>query len=144
VESSKRFRRRGGHLFDVDASLCRQHEERLLLASVEGHREVVLLRDLRCLLDPEGADDVTPDVEPEDLTRASFRLGRPMREPDPTGLAAAADQHLRLDHHLPADGLGRRARLLGRRRDSTLRHWNPEVPKELLPLVLVEIHGARV
>ena len=63
-------------------------------------------------------------------------------ELDPAGLAAAAGQHLRLDDDLPADLLGRRARLLGARREPPLGDGDPEALEELLALVLVEIHRA--
>ena len=50
-------------LLDLDAALRREHEERLLRAAVERDREVVLLRDVGRLLDPELVDDVAVDVE---------------------------------------------------------------------------------
>ena len=62
-----------GDLLDVDAALGGEHEERLLGAAVEREREVVLLRDLRGALDPELADDVAADVEPEDLAPSPRR-----------------------------------------------------------------------
>jgi hypothetical protein len=46
VQAGERVGRLRRHLLDVDAALGREHEERLLRAAVEGHREVVLLRDL--------------------------------------------------------------------------------------------------
>src|SRR5439155_22572207 len=55
-----------GDLFDLDPSFGREHEEWLLRAPVESEREVVLLRDLGRLLDPEPAHDVASNVEPED------------------------------------------------------------------------------
>ena len=57
------------------------------------------------------------------------------------GLAATARQHLRLDDDGAAELLGRPARLLGRGREATLRDGDSEAPEELLPLVLVEVHG---
>ena len=69
VEPRDRAGVAGRDLLDLDAALRREHEERLLLAAVEGDREVVLLRDLRRVLDPELADDVAADVEAEDLAR---------------------------------------------------------------------------
>ena len=86
-----------GDLLDLDAALRREHEERLLRAAVERDREVVLLRDVGGLLDPELADDVAVDVEPEDLARLLLGVGRILGELDAAGLAAAAGQHLRLD-----------------------------------------------
>ena len=83
------------------------------------------------------------DVETEDLRRlrsASAGIGR---ELDAAGLAASAGQHLRLDDDRAAELFGRSARLGGRRAKAAVRNRDPEAPKELLPLVLVEIHGGR-
>ena len=113
----------------------------LLRAAVEGDREVVLLLDVRGLLDPEPADDVAADVEPEDLVRPLLRLVRAVRELDPAGLAAAARQHLGLDHDLAAELLGGSAGLLGGLGETPIRHGDAEAAEELLALVLVEIHS---
>ena len=67
----------------------------------------------------------------------------PLGELDPAGLAAAAGQHLRLDDDLAAELLGGRARLVGRRREASLGHGDPEALEELLALVLVEVHRRR-
>ena len=58
-------------LLDLDSALRREHEQRLLDASIEGQREVVLLRDVRRRLDPEPAHDVALDVQPEDVFACS-------------------------------------------------------------------------
>jgi hypothetical protein len=81
------------------------------------------------------------DVEPEDLAGARLRLVRRGGELDPSGLAAAAGQHLRLDDHRPAELFGRRARLLRARRQPAVRDGDAVPPEELLPLVLVQVHG---
>jgi hypothetical protein len=113
VQTRESFRRARSDLLDVDAALRREHEEGFLLTPVEGDREVVLLGDVGSRLDPDLADDVAADFQAEDLAGAGLGfLGRG-RELDPSGLAAAAGQHLSLDDHLPAaELLGRRARLL--------------------------------
>ena len=132
-------------LLDVHAALRREHEERLLLAPVEGDREVVLPRDVRRPLDPEPADDVAADVHAEDRCGVGLGLVGRVGELDPAGLAAAADEHLRLDDDLPAELLRGRPGLLRRRRQTPLGDGDPRAREELLPLVLVEIHGrARV
>ena len=64
----------GCDLLDLDAALGGQHEQRLLGTAVERDREVVLARDLGCLLDPETAHDVSVDVEAEDLAASSLGL----------------------------------------------------------------------
>ena len=141
MELGERLGALGGDLLDVHASLRREHEERLLLAAVEGDREVVLLRDVGGLLDPELADDVAADVEAQDLARARLGLLGRLGELDAARLAAPAGQHLGLDDDLAAELLGRRARLLGARRDASLGDRDARAREELLALVLVEIHG---
>ena len=130
-----------GDLLDLDAALRREHEERLLLAPVERDREVVLLRDVRGPLDPELADDVAADVEPEDVARLLLGVGGILGELDAACLPAAAGEHLRLDDDRAAERLRGGARLLGRRREPAVRDGDAEAPEELLPLVLVEVHG---
>ena len=93
-----------GDLLDLDAALRREHEQRLLRATVERDREVVLLRDVGRALDPEAPDDVPVDVEPEDVLRLLLGVVGALGELDAAGLAAAAGEHLRLD-----DDLRRRA-----------------------------------
>ena len=72
--------------------------------------------------------------------RASASSGD-VGELDPAGLAAAAGQHLRLDDDRPAELRGRGPRLLGARREPPLGHGNAVAAEELLPLVLVQVHG---
>ena len=54
---------------------------------------------------------------PRIVLRLLLGVGRVLGELDAAGLAAAAGQHLRLDDDRAAELLGRRARLLGRRRE---------------------------
>ena len=68
-----------GDLLDLDAALRREHEERLLRAAVERDREVVLLRDVGGLLDPDLLDDVAADVEADDLLRLLLGVRRDPR-----------------------------------------------------------------
>src|SRR5207248_6897058 len=97
VQSHERLRALLGDLLDLDPAPGREHEERLLRAAIEGDREVVLLGDVRGLLDPDLADDVAADVEPEDPLGLLLRVGWVLRELDAAGLATAARQDLRLD-----------------------------------------------
>ena len=83
------------------------------------------------------------DVEPEDLAGLRLRVRRVVGELDAAGLAAAAGQHLRLDDDLAAELLGRRPRLLRRRREPPVGDGNAEAPEELLALVLVEVQSGR-
>ena len=130
-----------GDLLDVDAALRREHVEQPLRAPVEREREVVLLRDVGGLLDPEPPHDVAADVEPEDLLRPLLGLVRVGGELDPAGLAAPAGEHLRLDDDRASEHLGRLACLGGGRREPPLGDGDPGALEELLALVLVEVHG---
>ena len=131
------------HLLDLDAALSREHEERLLRTAVEGDREVVLALDVRGLLDPERADDVAVDVEPEDVARLRLGVRGIVGELDAACLAAAAGQYLRLDDDGAAELLGRVARLLGRSREPSVGDRDPDSPEEILALVLVKVHRRR-
>ena len=82
------------------------------------------------------------DVQAEDVARLLLGVGRVDGELDAAGLAAPAGEHLSLDDDRPAELLGGRTRLLGRRRKPPLRDRDAELPEELLALVLVEIHAA--
>ena len=130
-----------GDLLDLDTALRREHEEGLLRATVERDREVVLLRDVGGPLDPELADDVAANVEPEDVARLGLGVRGILGELDSACLAAAAGEHLRLDDDRAAERRRRGARLLGRDGEPAVGHRNPDPTEELLALVLVEIHG---
>ena len=62
------------------------------------------------------------------------------RQLDATGLAPAADQHLRLDHHRVAELLGRGDGLVDREGDVAGRDRDAVAREELLALVLEEVH----
>ena len=132
-----------GDLFDLDAALRREHEQRLLDAAVERDREVVLLRDVGGALDPDLLDDVAANVEADDLLGLLLGVRRIVGELHAAGLAAAAGQHLRLDDDRAADLLRGLAGLLRRRRQAPLGDGDPELLEELLALVLVEVHWPR-
>ena len=71
----------------------------LLGGTVEREAGVVLLVDVRRLLDPDALDDVALDVHAEDVAGVLAHLGLVVGELDAAGLAAAADLHLGLDDH---------------------------------------------
>jgi hypothetical protein len=127
-------------LLDLDAALHAEHHERGLRGAVEQHGGVVLGRDLRGVLDPERVHDVAADVHAEDRARVLADLGLVGGELDPAGLAAPADQHLRLDDDGVADlARGRERRLDGARRPAG-RDREAVAREELLALVLEQIH----
>jgi hypothetical protein len=141
VQADERLRALLGDLLDLDAALRREHEERLLRAAVERDREVVLLRDVRGLLDPELADDVPADVEAEDLAGLLLGVGGALGELHAARLAAAAGEHLGLDDDGPAERRGGGAGFLGRHDEPAVGDGNADPSEELLALVLVQIHG---
>src|SRR5205814_6089542 len=116
VESRERLGVLRCDLFDLDAALPREHEQRLLRAAVERDREVVLRRDFGRALDPHLPDDVAANIEAEDLGRLVLRVYGIGRELDAAGLAAAARQDLCLDDDLAAELLRRGACFCRRRR----------------------------
>ena len=130
-----------GDLLDLDPTLRGEHQERLLDTPVERDREVVLLLDLRCALDPEGPHDVPANVETEDLFGLLLRVRRVVRELDAARFPPAARQHLRLHDDRAADLLGGRAGLRRRRRGASVRDRDAETLEELLALILVEVQS---
>ena len=140
MEPRQRLGPLGRDLLDVDPAFLREHEERLLLAPVERDREVVLALDVGGFLDPELADDVAVDVQPEDRLGVLRGLVRRVCELDSAGLPSAPGQHLGLDDDLAADLLGGGSGLLRGRGDTPLRDRDPEALEEFLSLVLVEVH----
>ena len=81
------------------------------------------------------------DVEPEDVAGFLPGVAGVVGELHAAGLAASARQDLRLDDDLAAELLRSRAGFLGSRREPAFRDWDAEAAKQLLALVLVEIHG---
>src|SRR5207245_5786461 len=118
-------------------------EERLLLTAVEGERQVILLRDLGGTLDPEPADDVAADVQPQDLSRAGLGLAGRGGELDAARLATATRQHLRLDDDGAAEVGGGPSGLGRADREAALRYGDAEALEQLLALALVEGHPPR-
>src|SRR5205085_10748477 len=140
MQADERLRCLLGDLLDLDPALRREHEERLLRAAVEGDREVVLARDVGRLLDPEAADDMAADVEPENVLRLLLGVAGTGREHDAARLAPPAGEHLRLDDDLAAELLRGRPRLLRRVGAAPIGDGDADTAKELLALVLVEVH----
>ncbi len=106
-------------------------------------RQVVLLRDVGRLLDPQAADDVATDVEPENVPRVGLGLLGRLGELDPPGLPAAARENLGLDDHRATELRGGVRGFRRRRGGLSFGDGDAEVAKQLLPLVLVEIHAGR-
>src|SRR5262249_20214891 len=108
----------------------------------ERDREVVLLRDVRGLLDPELSNDVATDIETEDLAGARLGLVQRRCELDPTCLTAPAGEDLRLDDDRAAELLGSRPCLCRCLGGTPLRHREAGAPEELFTLILVEVQAA--
>ena len=116
VQAGDRVRVVVGDLLDVHPALRREHHERLLGRAVEDDRRVVLGGDVRGRLDPDLVHGEAADVHAEDRAGVLLGLAAVLRDLDAAGLAAAADQHLRLDHARVADLVGGGDRLLDGRR----------------------------
>ncbi len=133
-----------GDRFDLDATLGRQHQQVLLRGTVEREAGVVLLVDVRRLLDPEALDDVALDVHAEDVAGVLAHLGLVVGELDAAGLAATTDLHLCLDHDGVAGLVGLLHRLVDGVSRATPADRDVITGEVLLALVLEEIHvGAR-
>ncbi len=136
----------GGDCLDVHPALGGDHRQQLLLAAVEDHRGVVLGGDVRAtldpdLVDPEGTLAVRPDdVHAEDRVGVLARLLDVLGDLDPARLAAAADQHLRLDRAGVADPLRRGDGVIDVGSDLAARHGDAVLGEKLLALVLEEVH----
>ena len=131
-----------GHLLDVDPAHVGEQHHGPLADAVPHHPGVVLVLDRGTRVDQHAPRHVTADLQVEDVLGVAGSLVRRVGELDATGLHPAAAQHLRLDHHGPADLLGDAPRLVGGLgeavpgdRDAGLGHDRPR-------LVLEEPHGA--
>ena len=106
VQLHERIRVVSGDLLDVHAALRREHEQRLLRATVEREREVVLVPDVGRALDQSLAT-VCPRMSMPRIVCPRLGLVGCARELDPARLATSSDEHLRLDDDGTAERLGR-------------------------------------
>ena len=141
VEPHDRVRILLGNRLDVDATLRRQHEKVLLRRPVEREAGVVLVGDVRRVLDPDPLDDVALDVHAEDVRGVGPHLVGVVGELDPARLAAAADLHLGLDDHRVAGRLSRGDRLVDGVGHATWADRDVVAGEVLLALVLEQIHA---
>ena len=128
------------HRLDVHAALAREHRHRLAGGAVEQDRGVVLLVDLRSLLDVKLVDGEALDVHAEDRPGVLLEFGAILRELDAAGLAAATDQHLRLHHNRVAELLTHGHGLLDGRGGLAVRHGHAVLREELLSLIFEKVH----
>src|SRR6266511_5595924 len=96
----------------------------------------------RGLLDPELANDVAADVEPEDVARLLLGVGGVLGKLYAAGLAATSGEDLGLDDDRTAERRRGGAGFLRGDGKTSVGDRDADAPEELLPLVLVEIHGA--
>ena len=143
VQAGDRVRVVVGDLLDVHPALRREHHERLLGRAVEDDRRVVLGGDVGGRLDPDLVDGEAADVHAEDRAGVLLGLAAVLGDLDAAGLAAAADQHLRLDHAGVADLVGGGDRLLDGGGGRAGGHRDAVAGEELLALVLEEVHAGR-
>jgi len=131
----------GRHCLDLDAALGRQHSEMLLGRAVQREAGVVLLGDVRGLLDPEPMHDMAVDVEPQDVAGVGPHIVDGGGELHASRLAAPAGMHLRLDHHRRAQALRGCHRFVDAEGDFAVGYRHAVAAEELLALILEEIHG---
>jgi hypothetical protein len=122
-----------GDLLDVHPALGREQDEGPLGRPIDGNGEVELLLYLRPALDVHPPDGVPPDVHPEYALGGLARFGGVVYHRDAPGLAAAADQHLRLHRDGPPERLGRPGRLLRRAGHDARKRLQVVVSQQLLP-----------
>ena len=132
-----------GDRLDVHPAHLREHRHRLLGGAVEDEGGVVLLVDVAGGLDVELVDGVALDVHAEDRGRVLLDLAAILGQLDAAGLAAAADQHLRLDDDGIAELVGGGERLVDGLRGLPVGNGNAVLGEELLALVLEEVHRRR-
>ena len=92
------------------------------------------------MLDPHALDDVALDVHAQDVAGVQSHLVGVVGELDATGLAAAADLHLRLDHDGVPRSLGGRDGFVDRVGDAARRHRDVVAGEVLLALILEQVH----
>ncbi len=127
----------GGDFLDVHAAFTARHEHDAPAGTVEHGAEIDLLADVGGGVDEHLLHRQPLDRHAENLVGALLGLAGRLGELDAAGLAAPADQHLRLDHDWAAQPHGNVAHLSGRVRDFAARHGNAVLGKNPLGLIFV-------
>ena len=138
-----------GHRLDVHAAFAAGHHGHALGGPVGERGDVVLVPDVGAFFDQQPAHLlahraglVRDQLHAQDLPGQLFDLVERARQLDAAALAATAGMDLRLDH---PDGPTELLRCLGRLQHRegwvAARHWHAEVAKDVLALVLVNLHG---
>ncbi len=129
-------------LLDVHAPRGGEDHHQAAGVSIQGDAEVDFALDVGGLLAPDLVDGEALDVHTQDgLSRRLCLLGR-LRQPDPAGLAPAADGDLGLDCDRPQQ-VGRVDDLLHRPRHAALIDGNAGGGELLFGLVFEKLHGRR-
>jgi hypothetical protein len=131
----------GRHLLDLDTTLGRQHQQVLLGRAVEREGGVVLLGDVRGVLDPHPLDHVALDVHAEDVPGVQPHLVGVVGQLDAAGLAPATDLDLGLDDDRIAGRIGRGDGLLDRVGLAARGDRDAVAGEVELPLVLEQVHA---
>ena len=132
-----------GDLLDVDAAHVAEQHQRALRGPVPDDPGVVLLLDLGLGIDQHPARHVAVDLQLQDRLGVLGGLLRRVGELDAAGLHPPPAQHLRLDHHRPADLLGDLAGLVGARAEAVPGDRDSGQLDDLSCLVLEEAHQRR-
>jgi hypothetical protein len=141
VHTGDRSRLLVGDGLDLHPAPGRHHGEVLLGGPVQREAGVVLLGDIRRVLDPQASNHVALDVEAEDVAGMQADLGGVGGQLDAPGFAAPADLNLGFHYDRVARLLGGGQRLLDGVGDPSGRHRDPETGEVLLALVLEQIHA---
>src|SRR5579863_3202736 len=110
--------------------------------AIEGQTDVVLPSDLRRGFDPQSPDDVTLDVESEDVGRVQLSFGAIVRQFHSAGLAPSANLDLGLYRRRIAETFSGGDCVRDRIGNGSFRDGDRVSGEDLLALVLVEIQPA--
>ena len=129
-----------GDRLDLDTALLGQHAEMFLGPTVERKAGVVLLRNIAGHLDPHALNNVTLNVESENVAGVLAHGIDIGGELDTPSFASATSMNLGLNHDGRSQTFGRSYGLVDGERYLAVRYGHPVLGEELLALILEQIH----
>ena len=142
VQADERVGLRRRDLLDLDAALGREHEQRLLLAAVEGDREVVLALAMSDARSIQSLRTTWPRMSSPRISRAfSSASSGVAASLIPPALPRPPVSTCALTTTGPPSSSAAARASSGERREPPLGDGDPVAAEELLALVLVEVHG---